>query len=393
MGALPAGRRRGVASSTQRDERARSVSRKRRGALTVTTTTVPQFGSVLAARVRAHLDDDVLRQCYRRLHAKAAVVGAWYVASYVVVLLASGWVVGVIACVSLALAMVAVGFNIQHDANHNAFFPTAGSRRLSRANRIAGLSLNAIGGSAKRWIDGHVHRHHSSPNVVGKDYDIELPPFARLAPAQQRRPWHAFQHLYVWFVYAFTSGSIIVGDIVSTIQESFEGDRKGRAPSFRDYASMVASKGLFLLLGVVIPLLLHTWWVVLVGTLGVLALSGFLLGVVFQLAHVVEEADFCASDTRTEARWHEWQVRSSVDFCHNGGPVAKALTWYAGGLNFQTEHHLFPSLPHTVYPHISEVVASTCREFDIPYHVQPTLRAALRSHYRHVRSLGQPVST
>lgn len=358
------------------------------------TTTIhpvaPTFGRALCDRVEADLTEDVMRRAYWRLHRKAVLVGAWYIASYVLMLLASNWIAGMLACVSFALATVAVGFNIQHDANHNAFFRTGGRRRLSTANRIAGFSLNAIGGSAKRWIEGHVIIHHSSPNVVGRDHDIELAPFARLAPAQRRRPWHAFQHLYVWLVYAFTSGSIIVGDVISTIQESFTGDRNGKSPKVTEYVALACSKGLFLLFTIVIPLLFHPWWIVALGALLVLGVSGFLLGVVFQLAHVVEEADFCEVTNRATGRWHEWQVRSSIGFCHGEGLVSRVLTWYAGGLNFQTEHHLFPSLPHTVYPHISAIVTETCQEFGIDRQVQPTLRGAVRSHYRHVRRLGRP---
>lgn len=332
----------------------------------------------------------MLRRAYHRLHRKAAVVAMWYLASYLLVLTADNWIAGILACFSLALSMVAVGFNIQHDANHNAFFRVRGTRRLTMANRIAGLSLNAIGGSAKRWIEGHVHLHHSAPNVVGKDYDIELGIFARFAPSQRRRAWHAFQHLYVWVVYAFTSGSIIIGDVVGTVQESFTGDRKGKVPTVADYLLTLVSKGLFLVIMVVVPLLLHPWWIVLLGCLFVLAVSGFLLGIVFQLAHVVEEADFRESSDRAEMRWHEWQVRSSVDFCHGEGAVSRLFTWYAGGLNYQTEHHLFPALPHTLYPEIAPVVAATCADYGIRHQVQPTLRAAIRSHYRHVRDLGRP---
>jgi len=359
----------------------------------VTTTIQPvatTFGRALSARVDAGLSEEILSRAYRRLHSKAVVVAAWYAGSYLAMLFASNWITGPLACISFALATVAVGFNIQHDANHNAFFRTRGSRRLSTANRIAGFSLNAIGGSAKRWIDGHVIQHHAAPNVVGRDHDIELAPFARLAPAQRRRPWHAFQHLYLWGVYAFTSGAIIVSDISNTIQESFRGDRHGRAPGLREYGALASSKGAFLLFMIVIPMLFHPWWVVTLGALIVLAVSGFLLGVVFQLAHVVEEADFCEAMNRGTGRWHEWQVRSSIGFCHGEGIASRLLTWYAGGLNFQTEHHLFPSLPHTVYPHISLIVTQTCEEFGIERRVQPTLRGAVRSHYRHVRRLGRP---
>jgi linoleoyl-CoA desaturase len=357
----------------------------------VTQVVERTFGSQLTDRVQDHLDDEMLRDAYRRLHRKAVFVVAWYLASFLMVFMATGWILGMLACLSLALSMVAIGFNIQHDANHNAFFPTGGSRRTSTANRIAGLSINAIGGDRKRWINGHVFLHHSSPNVVGKDQDIDLAPFARVAPAQRRFWFHGFQHLYLWAIYASTSGSIIIGDVVGTVQESFSRDRTGKTPTFGDYLALLGSKGLFAVAVLLVPFLLHPWWVVVLGSVAVLAISGWLLGVVFQLAHVVEEADFDESSNRLKVRWHEWQVRASVDFCHGRGLVSRVFTWYAGGLNFQTEHHLFPHLPHTVYPSIAPIVAATCEEYGIRYQVQPTLRAAVRSHYRHVRELGRPV--
>jgi linoleoyl-CoA desaturase len=352
------------------------------------------FGADLNARVHDHLTDEMLATAHLRLHRKGIVVMTWYLSSYVLVLLAEGWVRGIVACVSLALSMVAVGFNVQHDANHNAFFPARGTRRFTLANRLAGLSIHMIGASAQRWIEGHVFRHHSAPNVVGRDADIDLTPFARLAPGQRRRWWHGFQHLYLWVIYAFTTVSVIVGDVVGIVQDSLthgRTDRKGRVPGLKDYFVLLGSKALFVVAMLVIPLLLHPGWIVALGTVGVLLLSGFLLGVVFQLAHVVEEADFDELAARRDVRWHEWQVRASVDFCPGSGPFHRALTWYCGGLNYQAVHHLFPQLPHTVYPEIAPVVAATCADHGIPYHVHPTLRAAVRSHYRHVRQLGRPV--
>ena len=40
-------------------------------------------------------------------------------------------------------------------------------------------------------------------------------------------------------------------------------------------------------------------------------------------------------------------------------------------------------------PVIAPVVEQTCADWGIPYRVQPTLWAALRSHHRHVRELGR----
>jgi linoleoyl-CoA desaturase len=352
-----------------------------------TTIEPTPFGRQLTLAVDAHLGDDGLRRAHRRLQRKAVVVTVWYVASYLGVLAASSLWMGAVACLSLALSMAAVGFNIQHDASHNALFATGGRRRLTAANRAAGFALNAIGGDANRWVGGHVRRHHSAPNIVGKDDDIEMAPFARLAPSQTRRPWHRYQHLYLWFVYTVTWGAIFVSDLTSTVGESITGNRHGKRPTARTYVALLASKVLFVVVMLGGPLLVHTGWSVIVGALGVIAVVGLLLGVVFQLAHAVEEAEFQCASARAEGRWHDWQVQATVDFCHGTRPVARAVTWYIGGLNYQVEHHLFPGLPHTAYPDIAPVVAEVCAQHGIAHQVQPTLRAAIRSHYVHLRTL------
>ena len=74
-----------------------------------------------------------------------------------------------------------------------------------------------------------------------------------------------------------------------------------------------------------------------------------------------------------------------MNFC----PRNPLLTWMLGGLNFQIEHHLFPRVPHTHYPRIAEIVRRNCALHGIRYTSQPSLRAALGSHYRHLRTLGR----
>ncbi|MCD9625687.1 fatty acid desaturase family protein [Rhabdothermincola salaria] len=348
-----------------------------------------RFGSDLRTAVDQRLSEGVLRRAHRQLQSKAVVIGAWYLASYALLLVAGSWWLGILACASLALAMAGVGFNVQHDANHNALFRTKGSKRLTGANRAAGWSMYALGGSSKRWIDGHVYVHHAATNVVGRDDDIELAPFGRFAPQQARRPWHRFQHLYLWAVYCFTALAIMVADVASTVTESITGDRHGRRPTVLEYVELLATKAVFVFLMVGVPLLMHPWWIVLLGIALTLSVAGLLLGVVFQLAHVVEEAEFRQDGAENAIRWHEWQVRSTVDFCQGSGPVDRLVTWYTGGLNHQTEHHLFPQVPHTAYPVIAPAVREVCDAFEIPYRVQPTLRQAIASHYRHLRHLGR----
>ena len=346
------------------------------------------LGRQLADRVGAVLAaPGVLADAHRRLQRKAVAVASWYLGSYLAVLAAPapGW--GALACVSLGLSMAAVGFNIQHDANHNALFATGGVRRLTSANRLAGHAINAIGGDADRWIGGHVRRHHSAPNVVGRDDDIDLAPFGRLAPSQTWRPWHRYQHLYLWPLYSVTAVAILVGDVTATLGESRTGDRHQRRPTVGAYVALLGSKAAFLAVLVGGPLLVHTGWSVLLGAVAVTAVAGVLLGVVFQLAHAVEEADFRQADAPAAGGWHAWQIQATVDFCHGRGPTARAVTWFLGGLNYQIEHHLFPSVPHTAYPVMAPVVAEVCAANGLRHRVQPTLRGAIRSHHRHLRAL------
>lgn len=57
------------------------------------------------------------------------------------------------------------------------------------------------------------------------------------------------------------------------------------------------------------------------------------------------------------------QVRHSGNFS-NGNPF---VTQSMGGINYQIEHHLFPSMSHMLYAEIAPIVKDACEEFNIPY--------------------------
>jgi len=43
------------------------------------------------------------------------------------------------------------------------------------------------------------------------------------------------------------------------------------------------------------------------------------------------------------------------------------VRWYAAGLDYQIEHHLFPEICHVYYPEISPLVQEFCRDHNLPY--------------------------
>src|SRR5262245_8366227 len=81
------------------------------------------FQTALSARVERYFR--MTRQSQRdcpQMYLKSALVLTWFAASYLLLVFwAPTWWLAVGAAVSLGLAMAAVGFNIQHDANHKAY--------------------------------------------------------------------------------------------------------------------------------------------------------------------------------------------------------------------------------------------------------------------------------
>lgn len=60
--------------------------------------------------------------------------------------------------------------------------------------------------------------------------------------------------------------------------------------------------------------------------------------------------------------------------------------WF-GGMNYQIEHHLFPTVCYVHYEAISEIVKKTCEEFQIPYTVYDGYIDALQDNYRLLKCL------
>jgi linoleoyl-CoA desaturase len=322
-----------------------------------------------------------------RMYLKTATLLLWFGASYVLLVFVatSFWQAGLLS-LSLALAMAGIGFSIQHDANHGAY-----SNRPA-VNGVMSMALDMLGASSYLWRIKHNISHHTYTNLDGADDDIDFVPFARLAPAQPHYRLHRFQQFYLWTLYWFLFPKwTFVDDFKNLVQAKISGHPFPR-PRGRALAALICGKVAFVGWALVIPLVFHPWWVVLPFYAATSLVLGTTLAVVFMLAHCVEEADFLepASGTNRVARsWAVNQVQSTVDFA----PRNRLLAWYMGGLNFQIEHHLFPRISHVHYPRIAAIVKQTCAESGIRYSCHASFAAALASHWRWLRRMGQPPGT
>jgi len=341
------------------------------------------FQLELKRRVTAHLraTGRPERGC-PEMYFKTAVILATFASVYaLLVFVATAWWQALPLALVLSLTMVAIGFNVMHDAGHEAF----SERRW--INRTMAMSLDLVGGSSYYWRWKHNVFHHTFVNVMGYDTDIDLAGLGRLTPNHPLAWIHRWQHFYVWFLYGVMVLKWHFYDDFRLALTSRMGEHRFERPRGLQLVVLVGGKIVFVSLAFVIPLLLHPVWAVAATYTAMAIVMGVVLGVVFQLAHCVEDAQFPADrgSGHIDKPWAVHQVETSVDFARG----SLAASWLLGGLNFQIEHHLFSRICHVNYPAIAPLVERTCHEFGIEYRSNTTFAAALRSHYRWLRAMGR----
>ena len=274
-----------------------------------------------------------------------------------------------------------------HDANHGSF------SRHRWINRMLAYTSDALGASSWLWRIQHNTLHHGNTNVVGFDADIALAPWARLAPTQPWRPSVPLAaRLHLAAVRVPRPQEPARQRLLSLIHRR---DRRAAAPPplRRPTSSLRVVLGKFGHLGwaVVIPLLFNPWWAVLAFYVACSWLVGFMLAIIFQLAHCVDVAE--CGETETPRRGDDFadhQLRTTVDIASPLPVVGHVFRWIAGGLDHQIEHHLAPGLPHTIYPKLAARFRLACDEHGIAYHLHTGIWPALCSHTRWLRTMGSP---
>jgi len=286
------------------------------------------------------------------------------------------------ASLLLGFVLASIGFNVMHDANHGSY----SSRKW--VNRVLGLTLNALGGNDFIWKQKHNIIHHTYTNIDGVDDDIAKSPFIRMCSTQRWVPAHRVQHLYTPVLYALSSIIwILFQDFHKYFKRKIVNTPLSKM-SAADHFIFWASKILYLVFYIVVPIAVTGWQSWLVFFLGMHIGLGFTLSIVFQLAHVVEETDFDVASVDAKQIENEWaihQVRTTANF----SPDSPILSWFVGGLNYQIEHHLFPRISHVHYPALSKLVQAECAAFNLPYNSLPSLRTAVNSHFRLIKTLGK----
>ncbi len=283
----------------------------------------------------------------------------------------------------MGVGMAGIGLSVMHDANHGAY------SKNKLVNKLLGLSLNFLGGSAKNWKIQHNRLHHTYTNIHDMDPDVSPMGLLRFSPDAPLKSIHKIQHLYAWLLYGLMTFSWATDKEFKQLNDF----KKDGVINKKEYnglmLEMVIWKIVYYGYMFAIPYFFGNisfiFWLVCFMSLHFVA--GFILATIFQTAHVMPECDHPQANENgtVENNWAIHQLQTTSNYA----PKSKLFSWFVGGLNFQVEHHLFPNICHVHYKDISHIVKKKAEKYNLPYYTQKNYFSALAEHTKMLKSLGK----
>ncbi len=345
-----------------------------------------KFFRTLNSRVNNYFKENNLERTGNwKLHLKTIVMFSIFLAPYFFLLAMDMpfWVY-LLLNVVIGVGMAGIGMNVMHDGNHGAY------SSKSWVNKFMGGTIYILAGNVYNWQVQHNVLHHTYTNIHGHDEDLDAGRIIRFTKDAKWYSFHKFQHYYSIFLY----GLLTFNWSLTTDFKQMKGYLK-RKLSYGEvkspkilWTTLVITKVIYFSIWIVLPMILGVlWWKVLIGFFVMHYIAGLILSIVFQLAHVIEDASNPKPNEEGEMEntWAIHQLFTTVNFA----PKNWLVNWYTGGLNHQIEHHLYPNISHIHYGKIAKIVKETAKECNLPYHEYRTMRSAVIAHFKHLREMGR----
>jgi fatty acid desaturase len=269
----------------------------------------------------------------------------------------------------LAVVFTQIAF-VGHDAGHRQIF------RSRRANNLIGLvHANLLVGISFGWWVAKHDRHHSNPNHEDLDPDIDIPALAFTAgQARDKRGLArmvARYQAYLFFpLLLLEAAQLHVASAKAIVRDT------GRATVVEALLLLLHIVGYVTALFLVLSRLQATVFVLVQQ-----GLFGLYLGCSFAPNHKgmptltdAEELDFLRTQVLTSRN-----VRGS-----------RLVDFLLGGLNYQIEHHLFPSMPRPNLRRAQPLVRAFCTQHDLPY-TEATMFGSYAEALRHLHTVAAPL--
>ncbi|KAM3854427.1 acyl-CoA (8-3)-desaturase-like [Vipera latastei] len=243
----------------------------------------------------------------------------------------------------------------QHDLGHLSVFKTSKLNHL--AQRIVLTLLKGF--PAKWWNTLHL-QHHAKPNCFRKDPDLSMHPIAfalgkklarELGLQKKKFMPYNYQHKY------FFMAPLLMLPFFQISTYHFTIKRK----QWVDLALMITYQIRVIL--IYLPIMEFKTFMAFYWLSRFLEAAWFIW--VTQMNHIPMNIDY---DTNMD--WVSTQLNATCN-------VEQSFfnDWFTGHLNFQIEHHLFPTMPRHNYSKVAPLVKSLCAKYGISYQTKSLLTA------------------
>ncbi|NWY64394.1 FADS2 desaturase, partial [Erithacus rubecula] len=277
-------------------------------------------------------------------HIIAMEVLAWLMISY----FGTGWITTLILACILTTSQAQAGW-LQHDFGHLSVFKKSCWNHIVHKFVIGHLK----GASANWWNHRHF-QHHAKPNIFKKDPDVNMLHIFVLGDTQpveygkKKLKYLPYNHQHEYFFLRFSPFLILRSHILLISLWSWLDPP--RAPP----SSLTTCRG-----NPVHATSLKSSW----KTYHNQPSHWFVW--VTQMNHIPMEID--------SEKHRDWLSSQMAATCN----IEQSFfnDWFTGHLNFQIEHHLFPTMPRHNFWKVKPLVKSLCAKYGVQYEEKPLGKA------------------
>uniref|UniRef100_A0A674A6H7 Fatty acid desaturase 2 n=1 Tax=Salmo trutta TaxID=8032 RepID=A0A674A6H7_SALTR len=279
----------------------------------------------------------------------------------------TSWSLTLLCSLMLATSQSQAGW-LQHDFGHLSVF-----KKSSWNHVLQKFVIGHLKGASANWWNHRHFQHHAKPNVFSKDPDVNSLHVFVLGDTQpveygiKKLKYMPYHHQHQYF---FLIGPPLLIPVYFHIQIL-------RTMFLRqDWVDLAWSMSFYLRF--------FCCYYPFFGLFGSVALITFVRFLeshwfvwVTQMNHLPMEMD--------HERHQDWLTMQLSATCNIEQSTFN--DWFSGHLNFQIEHHLFPTMPRHNYHLVAPLVRALCEKHGVPYQVK-TLKKGIIDVVRSLKKSG-----
>ncbi|XP_042176418.1 acyl-CoA Delta-4 desaturase-like isoform X1 [Oncorhynchus tshawytscha] len=279
----------------------------------------------------------------------------------------TSWSLTLLCSLMLATSQAQAGW-LQHDYGHLSV-----CKKSVWNHKLHKFVIGHLKGASANWWNHRHFQHHAKPNIFRKDPDINSLHVFVLGDKQpveygiKKLKYMPYHHQHQYF---FLIGPPLIVPVFFNIQifrTMF---------SQRDWVDLAWAMSFYLRF--------FCCYYPFFGFFGSVALISFVRFLeshwfvwVTQMSHLPMEMD--------HERQQDWLTMQLSATCNIEQSTFN--DWFSGHLNFQIEHHLFPTMPRHNYHLVAPLVRALCEKHGVPYQVK-TLQKGMTDVVRSLKKSG-----